>query len=289
MAEVFGIVAGALSVAALFNNCVDCFEYIQLGRHFGRDYERCQLKLKIAQTRLSRWGKAVDINQDPRFATISPADASTLQVQSVLEEIGLLFQSVAKASKRYELSAKQEDLILYQDTDIRPVFQRVFGRLETVVRQRQKETSLMKKAAWALYDGKNFDKLVEQITGFIDDLENICPIESACRQLAQLEIAEVDDEPSLKAISDGATDIDLVLAEAAGQKAEGIAMKIHVGTIGTQDTARVRVGNEYDENVLGRGLVVTDQTITSVDIIDAKGSSAVHIGNTYGGRGIFDD
>jgi hypothetical protein len=34
MAEVFGTVAGALSVAALFNNCVDCFEYIQLGRHF---------------------------------------------------------------------------------------------------------------------------------------------------------------------------------------------------------------------------------------------------------------
>jgi hypothetical protein len=33
MAEVFGTVAGALSVAALFN-CVDCFEYIQLGRHF---------------------------------------------------------------------------------------------------------------------------------------------------------------------------------------------------------------------------------------------------------------
>lgn len=38
MAEVFGIVSGALSVAALFKNCVDCFEYIQLGRNFGRDY-----------------------------------------------------------------------------------------------------------------------------------------------------------------------------------------------------------------------------------------------------------
>ncbi|KAH6972626.1 hypothetical protein EDB80DRAFT_351794 [Ilyonectria destructans] len=36
MADVFGIVAGLWSVAALFN-CVDCFEYI------GRDCERCQL------------------------------------------------------------------------------------------------------------------------------------------------------------------------------------------------------------------------------------------------------
>jgi hypothetical protein len=54
MAETFGTVAAVLSVAALFNNCVDCFEYVQLGRHFGQDYERCELKVDIAQTRLSR-------------------------------------------------------------------------------------------------------------------------------------------------------------------------------------------------------------------------------------------
>jgi hypothetical protein len=30
MAYIFGIVAGTLNVAALFNNCVDCFEYVQL-------------------------------------------------------------------------------------------------------------------------------------------------------------------------------------------------------------------------------------------------------------------
>ena len=35
MAEPFGIVAGALGVAGLFNNCVECFEYIQLSRHSG--------------------------------------------------------------------------------------------------------------------------------------------------------------------------------------------------------------------------------------------------------------
>lgn len=38
MAKVFGVIAGALNVAALFNNCIDCFEFVQLGRRFGRDY-----------------------------------------------------------------------------------------------------------------------------------------------------------------------------------------------------------------------------------------------------------
>lgn len=78
-----------MSVAALFNNCVDCFEYVQLGRHFGRDYERCRLKVDIAQIRLSWWGEAVVINKDPRFAIVLPTDIPTQQVQSILEEIGI--------------------------------------------------------------------------------------------------------------------------------------------------------------------------------------------------------
>ena len=47
MAELFGIVAGTLSVAGLFNNAVDCFEYIQLGRNFGTDYQTCRIRLDI--------------------------------------------------------------------------------------------------------------------------------------------------------------------------------------------------------------------------------------------------
>jgi hypothetical protein len=76
MAEVFGVIASALSVAALFNNCVDCFEFIQLGRRFGSDYERCQLRLDIAKTRLGRWGEAVKVNEDARFYSDSPTDKS---------------------------------------------------------------------------------------------------------------------------------------------------------------------------------------------------------------------
>jgi hypothetical protein len=98
MAEVFGTVAGALSVAALFNNCVDCFEYIQLGRHFGRDFERCQLKLDIAKTRLSRWGEAVEVNKDPRFASDSPGDQASRQAKVILEQIEQLFQSASKTT-----------------------------------------------------------------------------------------------------------------------------------------------------------------------------------------------
>ncbi|KAL8377078.1 hypothetical protein RB595_007968 [Gaeumannomyces hyphopodioides] len=264
MAEIFGTVSGALNVAALFNNCVDCFEYVQLGRHFGRDYERCQLKVRIAQARLSRWGQAVAIHEDARFASASPTDTSTQQIQAILEEISMLFQSVQKTSKRYELGAKQEDLVLFQETDMQPAFQRLCGRLGSVVRQRQNDTSLVKKAAWALYDSKNLDKLIKELTGLVDDLEKIYPVKAA-RQLVEEEIEEVDDAPALMAVSDAGAEIDPVLAEAAAEKAKGIAVKICIGKVGTKERARVLVGNEM-ANVFGRGGVISDQMSINTEV-----------------------
>ncbi|GAO18183.1 hypothetical protein UVI_02037030 [Ustilaginoidea virens] len=129
MAEVFGTVAGAMSVAALFNNCVDCFEYIQLSRHFGRDFERCQLKLDVANIRLGTWGETLAINDDPRFATDAPDDRDSRQVQAILEEIGLLFQTVQKSSKRYEIIVSQDELMRFEDKDMPPVIRGLHGRL----------------------------------------------------------------------------------------------------------------------------------------------------------------
>jgi hypothetical protein len=34
--EVGGLTVGVLALAGLFNNAVDCFEYVQLGRNFGK-------------------------------------------------------------------------------------------------------------------------------------------------------------------------------------------------------------------------------------------------------------
>ncbi|KAH8679242.1 prion-inhibition and propagation-domain-containing protein [Ilyonectria robusta] len=96
MAEVFGVAASALSVAALFNNCVDCFEYIKLNPHFGPVAERCQLKLDVARNRLGRWGEAAAINTDPRFPTNA---RDSRQVRAILEEIALLFHTSRESSK----------------------------------------------------------------------------------------------------------------------------------------------------------------------------------------------
>ncbi|KAB5511461.1 hypothetical protein GE09DRAFT_982010 [Coniochaeta sp. 2T2.1] len=184
--------------------------------------------------------------------------------------------SLQKASKRYELGAEPQDLVLFQNRDMQPTFQRLHGHLGRVVHQRQKKTSLLKKVAWALYDGKNFDKLVEQITDFVDDLEKIYPVESVRGRLVQLDIEEVDDEPALAALSEAAAGVNSALAEAASQKAYGIAVKNSTGRISMQKEARVKVGNKFAETVLSRDVRVADLTTNKTGDIDARGKSRRH-------------
>jgi hypothetical protein len=62
--EVAGLAASMVALAGLFNNALDCFEYIQLGRSFGTDFQTSLLKLDNPRLRLSRWGQAIGLSGD---------------------------------------------------------------------------------------------------------------------------------------------------------------------------------------------------------------------------------
>ena len=96
MAKVFGIVAGAIGITAAFTACVDCFEYVQFGRYFRRDYQISLLTLNYARIRLTCWGQAIDILNNPKLGR---PDATLKQIQTVkntLYQIFVLFADSAK-------------------------------------------------------------------------------------------------------------------------------------------------------------------------------------------------
>ena len=84
MAEPFGIAAGAIGIAAAFTACVDCFGYVQLGRHFGRDFQTDLLALNCARLRLTRWGQAVNIYEDPNLGR---PDAKPAEIQTAKDTL----------------------------------------------------------------------------------------------------------------------------------------------------------------------------------------------------------
>ena len=282
MAEIFGVVSGAISLAAMFQQCVECFEYIQLGRHFAQDFGRYRLKLKICERRLTRWGEAVNIQQNPRFNATEPGNALDQEAQAILEEIALLFQTIQKSSKRYEIKASKEDLERLGDESLQPIFKDILSRWPKSALRKKREPGFLKKAAWALYDNKNFEKLIEQASGFLDDLEKIFPVEEESRRcIASTEIEDVVDEESLVLLQEAAAGSDQLLMEAIQKKVSVISVRNYAKDIKSED-AIVRLGNDYSDLALGSLAGMQDRTQNEADSVSAKGSSAVHVGNRYG-------
>lgn len=111
MTEPFGITAGAVDIAATFTACVDCFEYVPFGRYFEQDFQTDLLTLNCVRLRLTRWGQAVNIYEDPQMGKPDATSAEVRTLKNSLHQILLLFANTEKISKRYRLNAKTgEDL-----------------------------------------------------------------------------------------------------------------------------------------------------------------------------------
>jgi len=97
--ESVGFAIGVAGLAGVFTACVDCFEYVQLGRQFGQDYEKCLLKLDAAKVGMSRWGAAMGLGPDPYLKQqISASDNEIRLAQSLLEQILDSFSSYLSSS-----------------------------------------------------------------------------------------------------------------------------------------------------------------------------------------------
>ncbi|KAF4953639.1 hypothetical protein FGADI_5975 [Fusarium gaditjirri] len=287
MAEIFGTVAGAISIASLFNNCVDCFNYIQIAKHFGQDFSRYQLRLDVAKCRLTRWGASVNINNDGRFILVEPADPTVILAQDILKEIVARFETARKISKRYETRTEEQGLRICTEADLGPVSQRLHSRFDRFTKQRYETLGLIKKTGWALYDKGYMGRMIDDIIASIEDLEKVFPgTPQVTRQLVDMEIEEVNDEQELELIQDVSKGVDPVLSDASKHKIQEIAGKNSAGRI--TGSGRVNIGNSFITGSLSSLEGIRVSTVNHVDDVHTEESSRVNIGNSFGGKGFWD-
>ncbi|CAJ0555315.1 Ff.00g053800.m01.CDS01 [Fusarium sp. VM40] len=288
MTEVFGAVAGAISIAALFNNCIDCFDYIQLAKSFGEDFSRYQLRLDVAKCRLSRWGAAIDINNDSRFLGDASTDPTVELAMNMLREIVERFGAAHRTSLRYkQASTEQQSTAICTEADLEAVSQRLHNCFRRLTIQRQSRVSLIKKAYWAIYDKRYMGKVIDDIFDFLNELEKVFPAPpQAITQLVEMEINEVNDQQELKMIQDVSQALDPVLEAATKSKLREMTGKNTVGRINT--TGRANVGYTFPKETLLHSEGFHDNTTNHVDEIIGGETSRVNVGNTYGGTAFWD-
>ncbi|KAH8603013.1 small s protein [Bisporella sp. PMI_857] len=279
MAEPFGIVVGAISIASLFTACVDCFEYVQFGRHFGRDFETSKLALNCARLRLTRWGESVNIYDDPKLARQDTTVTEIQLAKDTLLQILVLFSDTKSISEKYKLTAKAgEDLSAYSMGDMDPKMVVLDNKMKGFATQRQKKGRFLKLASWSLYHRSTLKDLLEQIVLLIDEIEKLFPAPQAQTTLVQQEAAEIGDKQFLKLIEDAATGVDSLLKKRANEVIAGHQYS-NIGIKGQAHT-----GDAYSSDWSGGAIGASHK----YDGIEVEEGGKALIGNKYGGKDFWD-
>jgi len=223
MAEIAGVVLTGVGLASLFNNAIDWFEYIYIGKNFGPRFRASLLRLDNARLRLSRWGDAVGLSGGVDDATISNSsnwtETEKHQAEQTLRVILEHFDAAKKISVNFRHSKTQEDPSVRENdvkTDLDPMGQFLHDKMRNLSIRRQNRTSLFKKARFAIYDEKHLAELINKISSLTDELIKLFPPkEDQQQQLCKGEMAEFTD--SFRVLSAAAKGQDELLTTAIDQ------------------------------------------------------------------------
>jgi hypothetical protein len=252
MAEVASLVVGVVALAGLFNNTVECFEFVQLGRAFGKDFQTSQLKLDSARLRLSRWGKALDFDGDihdtASFQRRFGSQANVKHADGLLGQIVYLFAEAEGVSNKYKKRMPPQDgsLAVYNpQTDLNPAMAKLHDKMRRLAIERQNRTGVRQKANWALYQQKQFIRLIEDITELVDSLVELFPAtQQTQRELCDLEVSAIGDSEALSILKEIAAAQDKLLEEAIAKTTGGAAASHHIVFSGNNN-AGLQIGHNF--------------------------------------------
>ena len=124
--------------------------------------------------------------------------------------------------------------------------------------------------------------MIDDIQDLLGGLENIFSGQEAYRRLVEADVEEVEEETSIRVLSDASAETDAMLRAAAIQKLEGIVSNDNVEKVKVSDAAMVKVGNEYISQTIlsGRERIATTNKVGD---LEAKENSKTHVGDSFGG------
>ncbi|KAM0688914.1 hypothetical protein Q7P36_010990 [Cladosporium allicinum] len=228
MAEPAGLAVGVFALLGLFNNAVDCFNYVQAGRDLGASYVTCQIKLSNAQLRFTRWGEAVGFPHDIQHE--SQLDHETLthnfdeaRIRKARTRIAHIIQLFAQAegvSRKYKPHGKLPDASVHLEDDRKAL--ELAEQVRNMSLKRKSKNSVLQKASWALYRADTFKDLLGDVADEVKNLEELFPAaDTARQQLANGEVDGLSTSTQLALLKESAASEevrDLLLAAALDKK-----------------------------------------------------------------------
>ncbi|GAB7336856.1 hypothetical protein MBLNU13_g00422t1 [Cladosporium sp. NU13] len=211
MAEPAGLAVGVFALVGLFNNAVDCFNYVQAGRNLGASYVTCQIKLSNAQLRFTRWGEAVGLPRDvqdesqlDQDALVHNFDETKVRKAKIrILHIIQLFAEAENVSQKYKPHSSVPDTGAHSDDD--PKALELVEQVRNISLKRKSKNTFLQKASWALYRADAFKELLSDVADEVKNLEELFPaVETARQQLADKEVDSLSTSTQLALLKEAA-------------------------------------------------------------------------------------
>jgi hypothetical protein len=201
--DVAGFVLSAVSIASLLQTWVQVVDLSKAGGQYGKDYEILLCKLEIERVRLLRWAEGLGFLRmlnseagividpgdlrviDPDLQFSDNSRIGQLQISSlvlyILGCLNLLFQDSERLERQYGLKRGDastrartrtvSELVPSSNTRLKRVYDRLLNR----VTERQRSTTFVAKARWAIIDRVKFRTLIDDVKAFNDSLFTLLP------------------------------------------------------------------------------------------------------------------
>ncbi|KAF2001328.1 hypothetical protein P154DRAFT_553643 [Amniculicola lignicola CBS 123094] len=229
MAETAGLDVGVIALAGLFNNTVECFEFVQLGRTFGKDFQASQLKLDSTRLGLSRWGKYLHLNEDIQNTT---SLQGYFKSKSAVKHAEDLLGQIAEMNRT---EPQAESLAVYNpQTDLDPAMMTLHDKMR----------QLALEPKWALYQQKPFRRLIEDMVELVDELVELFPAtQQAQRELCDSDVSTISESEGIFVLREIAARKDRLLEQAIVKMKDGADRSRHIVFSGSS-----RIGLQVGHN-----------------------------------------
>ncbi|EPE27926.1 UBC-like protein [Glarea lozoyensis ATCC 20868] len=212
MAEVAGLVVGAVGVLGIFSACIECFDIVDAGRNYSKELEQLSALLALERLRFCIWGQTVGLapRHDGTSAPydkildrpdIRPVVEQTLyNIKSLLDDAGLVVERYNAKEEITQESAVQ----IHNGLDI---FRASYEQVKLRIRKQQTNASAWEVTRWAVHDAKSYSNTISRLQQFVDGLEKVTSSTHLAEQraLLQEEIENVSNVESLELLRDASS------------------------------------------------------------------------------------
>jgi len=159
-AEAAGLAVGVIALASLFTTCAELLEYFELGKNHRYDYDLACTKVNLLHKRLSIWGRSTHIQDPDNGHPVLQHSVERDTISKSLHALKAILADTDGLRRKYALNPVTRATL---DTSHQDQSRR-FLHWSLQVRRR---------TAWSIRDKAKFDRFIEDISFFIENLERV--------------------------------------------------------------------------------------------------------------------